>query len=141
MCRWRLVVLQKSKDGHALVYASKVLKREITLPADADLIVDPDSVLQFQVRTGIPKERDGHVGYCLRMDRDDFIAVSWVTLNSSEKIQAFEKSGSVPFKMVPGTYYLHALYIVDRKRKYTYLGRVIIGEGDAGKTLEVEEVE
>jgi hypothetical protein len=134
-----LRVTRKVRSGHGWMYINPVRKRDLTLAADADLVLEEGKLVSFKVR--LPKERltSDLAGVAIFVKRGDKIPMSWLALRKGPARQAALKTGVVEMQFVPGKYTVMVMHWAEgtgwKGRRRKPLGTITITKDSAGKVL------
>jgi hypothetical protein len=123
------LVSKKGDYGHVICYKARVSSKTVDLPADADIVVSPEDLIEFRLRLPterLPKQVEG-IG--LMYDSEDRIPLAGTEFSEVPKTVAFE--------FIPGTYRVACWF----GARGTIVGQVTVRKSDAGKTLDVQPPE
>jgi hypothetical protein len=124
--------------GHLLYYKREVQSEEVRFPEDADVTVSAGEVLKFRIRVpreGVPTQSQG---LALLMHRDSSVPVGGMEFAEVDGWERGDEElpASIPLLAAPGSY-----YVAYNFRNPTVIGKLNVGQFDAGKTLQVQPVE
>ena len=142
-----LRIVEQMRVGVGWIYVRSVDKRELSLPRDADLVVEEEHLIRFDLKIDESNLRDDLRGIALRMHEDDPAPMAWIAFDRVHEhlLNNLFEHKSIQFRFVPGQWYVEALYWPRRtrfdQRERKVIGTVTVQESDAGKTLEVEPLE
>jgi len=132
-----LRVTRRVRSGCGWAYIKPVKKRSISVPKDADLLVEAGNLVDFKLVVPKTAVASSMVGIALKVAPDDPVPMCWARVADSARAA----KGGVSMSFVPGTYWVEALYHVEgptgTQRKTVELGQVKIARDSAGKRVRV----
>ncbi|MFP4029918.1 MAG: hypothetical protein ACLFWL_19245 [Candidatus Brocadiia bacterium] len=132
-------VLVKPDVTFFLYYKGKVTKKKVVFPKDADVIVDPKDIITFKLKVPRKKVPEDCIAMGLLLHRDSKLSVGGAEFDRDAGWSG-PAEGDEPETLTmlapPRSYYV--AYDVDDP---TVIGKITVKKSDAGKTLEVEQLE
>ncbi|MBS3763547.1 MAG: hypothetical protein KGZ25_09630, partial [Planctomycetes bacterium] len=119
------------EKGYVFYYKRRVKEQEVTLPKDADLVVDPDEVLSFRIKIPQNEVPYDSTGMSLLMHRDSTVPIGGAEFANVESWDRSSKKppSTLPLMAPPGNY--HVAYGFDAPK---VIGKITVKKSDAGKT-------
>ena len=135
-----LRLAEKGGNGVSWMYVNEVRQDELTLPADADLVIPRDQIQTVKVAVPAAALKQKMVGLWVKRDRDDSGPLSWVACRRPVQEQ-LQKTQTVDVQLPPGAgeYWVDAFYGFDAKgeRNWVTLGRIAPGPTPNDTPLEI----
>jgi hypothetical protein len=122
--------------GHLLYYKRSVKSDKVVFPQDADIVVNPEEVINFRLRVPQGQMPEGVVGMALVMARDSVVPVAGAEFGTGTDWDPRTSKGypdTVQIQASPRSYYVAYGFKYPR-----VIGRINLKESDAGRTVEME---
>jgi hypothetical protein len=131
------VVVGGEKDGHLLYYKRNVKDSLIVFPEDADVTVNPEDVVTFNLK--VPRVRVPYESLAIRLflHRNSDVPVAgaeFADVEGWERSENEQLPDTVRVRAAPGSYYVDYGGFDESK----IIGLITVRKSDTGKTLEVD---
>ncbi|MBS3764275.1 MAG: hypothetical protein KGZ25_13340 [Planctomycetes bacterium] len=142
-----LRVTERKRQAVGWMCVRSVQKRRLRLPEDADVVIEPDDLVEFKLRIRPENITKDLARISVKLKRDDPVPMAWINFDAKDRHlhKELQQTHTLDMSFIPGQHWVLALYWPRKtawdKRKVKVLGQLQVEKSDASKTLEVEPLE